>query len=102
MSVTVRYSHASPYILNKAAYACHKSKTAKTERDRRQARGEAYGLISALEYLRASASWTNEPPGIADADTLPHGAITLLIQFIGSDAEAMLGKELYLKHKKDT
>lgn len=97
--IDVHYSHAAPYIRNRAAYAADSMANATTLRKKAEHRGQLFGLVSALEILMSSPEGKDSEAGIADVDTLPFGAVTKLREFLGGAhrADELLGTELQVQ-----
>jgi hypothetical protein len=89
---TTTYSHAAPYIRLQLMHAVYAAYSARTQRDRNEsfARAAAYRL--ALSIMANSLDQT-PVPGIADVDSLPPSALGNTREWLGKDADLILGTE---------
>jgi hypothetical protein len=82
----VTYSHAEPYLRERALRAACGVADARTQRDRREKIGQLYAYVTSLRILLASPEGQQSPPGVADEAALPSASWRpILVEFLSAD-----------------
>lgn len=91
-TVNARYPHAAPAIREQLCRTVRIANDAKTVRDRSTNFARAYGFARALQIMAASED-TGQlmEPGIANEKTLWSGSVALTREWLGHDADKVLG-----------
>ena len=94
MPLSVRYSHAAPFIREKLLVALRQAEDASTQRDRKARFAEAYAYASTLKVLAASADQVHVE-GVNNADSYVREYPAVLRFFGGSisDYQTVMGAE---------
>lgn len=85
------YSHAAPYIRYYLVYAVYTAYSSTTQRDRREAFAKAGAYRDALRIM-ADSQDQMPVAGIADIETLPPSALGNAQEWLGKDADKILGQ----------
>ena len=88
--MTLLYAHAAPVIRELLIRAVHKGRTSKLKREQSSNMAHAYGFARALDIMTHSGDQA-PMPGIDGAFALPSGALDLTREWLGSDADRILG-----------
>ncbi len=91
-TITVTHSHAAPVPREYLCRSGYKARTAGTQRDRNAAFAEAWAFTRSIEVLAISQDQA-PAPGIKDRDNLPQNAEVWAREFIGRDANRILGPQ---------
>lgn len=93
MPMSRSISHALPVMRDRLVRAHYNAEISKTKRDRLAGFKEAFAWASAIKVLLDSDDYTSID-GIMDVEGLPSGSLKRCREWLGQDADKILGPEL--------
>lgn len=88
--MTLLYAHAAPVIRELLIRAVHQGRTSKLKREQSANMAHAYGFARALDVMSMAHDQT-PVAGIAGDFALPSGSIDMTREYLGNDADRILG-----------